>query len=499
MQISRCKQGALSLAGAGALLLGATEARGATYTVGPGKTYPDLTAIERSLKPGDVVEVEGDATYPGGVIFREAGTEAAKITIRGVRKNGKRPVISGGRNTVEFRGDHYVFEGFEVTGGSARCVFHHAHDITLRDSVVHDCLAHGILGADEDSGSLTLSSVEVYHAGKGEREHQLYIATDETAHPGSVFRMEHCYIHDSSGGNSVKSRAERNEIYYNWIEGAVYHELELIGPDGQDPKRAREDSDIVGNVLLKKTPGFVIRVGGDGTGETEGRYRFVNNTIILGQAARAAFRLFNGLESVEMHNNVIAREGGGPVQVVLEQETRWVRGRPLIAGTNNWVPTGSLEVPTQWQNTRSGDDPGFVSWRDLRPKKDSPLIGAGATKLPSPPDCPFPRPLAAPTSLPPSARLETAMATLSRSSKGALDIGAFAYGAGETPAEARSVDQPPPPVPSTVAPKPLPQKVPPPWRGWGGCGGCALADEGQGAPFAAALAFAMLLLRRRRR
>ena len=35
----------------------------------------------------------------------------------------------------------------------------------------------------------------------------------------------------TNGGNAVKSRAQRNEIYYNWIEGAVYHELELIGPD----------------------------------------------------------------------------------------------------------------------------------------------------------------------------------------------------------------------------------------------------------------------------
>jgi len=37
-------------------------------------------------------------------------------------------------------------------------------------------------------------------------------------------------VHDGNGGNGVKSRAERNEIYYNWIEGSLYHELELIGP-----------------------------------------------------------------------------------------------------------------------------------------------------------------------------------------------------------------------------------------------------------------------------
>ena len=71
------------------------------------------------------------------------------------------------------------------------------------------------------------------------------MATDETAYPGAVFRMQHCYVHDANGGNNVKSRAERNEIYYNWIEGAYYHELELIGPDGQAESLKREDSDVV--------------------------------------------------------------------------------------------------------------------------------------------------------------------------------------------------------------------------------------------------------------
>lgn len=63
--------------------------------------------------------------------------------------------------------------------------------------------------------------------------------------------------HHSNGGNNVKSRAERNEIYYNWIEDAYYHELELIGPDpggapdGWSEELKREDSDVVGNVLRK--------------------------------------------------------------------------------------------------------------------------------------------------------------------------------------------------------------------------------------------------------
>src|SRR5262249_21397512 len=137
------------------------------------------------------------------------------ITIRGVQAAGNRPRLSGGTNTMEVAGDHYVVEGFDLTAGSFRCFYHHADDVVLRDSVVHDCPAHGILGADQDSGSLLLEYVEVHHCGAGTSQHQIYMATDEVNHPGSVFRMQFCYVHDATGGNSVKSRAERNEIYFN--------------------------------------------------------------------------------------------------------------------------------------------------------------------------------------------------------------------------------------------------------------------------------------------
>jgi hypothetical protein len=90
-----------------------------TYQVGPTRTYTNLQAVAPLLNPGDLVEVDGNATYPGDLIFNRPGTSVNKITIRGIRVNGLRPVISGGTNTVEFRlSDHYVFEGFDVTGGA---------------------------------------------------------------------------------------------------------------------------------------------------------------------------------------------------------------------------------------------------------------------------------------------------------------------------------------------------------------------------------------------
>ena len=214
----------------------ASVAGATTYQVGPGRTYTKPQDVAGLLKPGDVVEVDGNATYPGDLQFTKPGTAANPITIRGIAVNGKKPLITGGTNTVHFRtdtigqgADHYVMDGFEITGGSYRCVFHQSDDVTLRNLTVHGCPLHGILGADWGAGSLTVEYTEVYGSGSGDTYHQIYASTDEDNYPNAVFRLQHSWIHDATGGNNVKSRAARNEIYYNRIEGAYYHELELIG------------------------------------------------------------------------------------------------------------------------------------------------------------------------------------------------------------------------------------------------------------------------------
>jgi len=416
-----------------------TQSLADTFQVGPGRTYATLQSVADLLNPGDVVEVDGDTSYPGDVVFTRPGDPLAKITIRGIRVNGNRPVISGGTNTVTFQtpypysgdgADHYVFEGFVITGGTFRGIYHQADDLIIRDVLVFNCPAHGILGADQGSGSLTMAYVEVYGCGDGTYHHQIYMATDEVNSPGSVFRMQHCYVHDGNGGNNVKSRAERNEIYYNWIEGALYHELELIGPDGGDSGLVREDSDIVGNVLRKTRSGYVVRVGGDGTGETNGRYRFVNNTII--SHSSSVFRLFDGIESIEMHNNVMASAIGGAVDVIRTVDANWAAGVEIIAGSHNWVPIGTSDVPVQWVNTRMGATPGFtdISGPDFRPAAGSDLVDHGAGTPAGPSGYDFPVPLLLPLMHPPQHAVERVGTAQARPSDGLPDIGAYESASG---------------------------------------------------------------------
>jgi hypothetical protein len=444
-----------------ALLALPLAAEAATYTVGPGGQFPTLQAAFNAvdLAPGDVVEVAGGTTYdvgsPGIVMGTgDSGAPGNPVLVRGLRVGGQRPVLRGGTNTIEFRSsNHVVFEGFEVTGtgdtltGTFRCIYHHAHEVTIRDVLVRDCPRHGILGGDQDTGSLTVEFSEVRNSGSNGGNHAIYMATDEVAYPGATFRLRHSYLHDSrfddarDGGNLVKSRAERNEIHYNWLEGAFFHELELIGPDpggaqdGWSEGLAREDSDIVGNVIVHTAAfGSILRFGGDATGQTFGRYRFVNNTVVrLGgnDDVPTVFRLFDGIAALEFHNNVFWREGASSLTLVRGVEADWPGGVVRVRGSNNWVKSGfafnPTSLPVQLAATLTGTTPGFTNAAalDFMPAPGSALLDAGTTATSTAPDYDLANPLFPPAFHPPPRAPLPAGAALVRPPSPPIDIGAW--------------------------------------------------------------------------
>lgn len=400
-----------------------------TYYVGPQRKFKTLQELANILKPGDVVLVDGDVEYEGGVIFSQYGTKTQNITIRGVRgKNGKRPHLKGGRNTVYLCGRFYVFEGFEISEALYCGIRHQADGITVRDCIIHDC-PNGILSHDVNSGNITVEYCEFYRNGEGIHKHQLYIATDENRYPGSVFRLQHCYIHDSTGGNTVKSRCERTELYYNWIENSYYHALDIIGPDPEynpvDEFLAREDCDIVGNVFISSRF-HIARVGGDGTGQSNGRLRFANNTFMfLNSEGNNAIRAMFGIESVEMYNNLffgIDSEFG----VFDEEKVSWTAGSRKVYGSNNWVQTLSV-APREWINTIEGSDPKLVNPKkyNLKPIDGSPVQNAGIIPVGTNPEFPFPDPLEVPLYVPQRNKVEPGNTQLRQNDGAGLSIGAI--------------------------------------------------------------------------
>ena len=427
---------------AGALI--SPTASATLWQVGPTRADTTLQAVANKLKAGDVVEVDGDASYPGNVTFEKNGTAVSNIVISGLRVNGRRPVLSGTnlpsgtKTVVSLLGSNYVFQGFEIHGAlnaniSKAGLYHNADQTIIRDTLVRDCYHNGIQGADA-SGSLTLDKVEVFNCGSGLSYHQIYVASDNVNYSNAVFRMQFCYIHNGRGGNNVKSRVGRNELYYNWIEEAKYLELDLIGADpaAQAPNTAdlvREDSDVVGNVLCKLLPSqnFVARLGSDDTGSSDGRYRFVNNTIVLANTfSTYVFGVSGPRQSVELHNNVIYRASGGGVKLV-DSISPALGVDDGFYGFNNWLPSNTTYIPTGLSQTLMGDTPYFAdnAGREFMPTNASPLLDAGQLPTQSPNDFPFPSPLAAPLYLPPEHTAPDPDIETARPDRPPIDIGAY--------------------------------------------------------------------------
>ncbi|GAB2506678.1 hypothetical protein GCM10027084_21510 [Pseudoxanthomonas sangjuensis] len=424
-----------TMLGLGLLAMLPLQATAATYTVGPsGRQYTQLSTLFNSvdLAPGDIVEVDGNATYNGNIVVGDddGGSPSNPVTIRWRRVAGAtRPRLSGGTHTIKFeQSNNVVFEGFEVTGGSSTCIFSEAHNVTVRDAYVHDCPSHGILGADQNSGSFTLEYSEIARAGAGTTRHSIYMQSDEVTFPDTVFRMRYNYIHDGNGGVLVRTRHQRSEIYYNWIENSVYGEMELIGPDCDTQKAGwttnlrREDADVVGNVLVHTNSWQnAIRIGGDLDGRSQGRVRLVNNTVVFARSGAAnAVMVQLGAGSLEMHNNVVYQTAAGSAPAIVrenpasevgqpdacEPQSRepWSDGRK-VAGSNNWVQTSATLVPAEWTGTLRGSDPQFadVAQRRLRPRQGSPLLAAGNNNPATPAAFPFPSPQPLPAYDPPLA------------------------------------------------------------------------------------------------
>jgi hypothetical protein len=241
--------------------------------------------------------------------------------------------------------------------------------------------------------------------------------------------------------------------------------MELIGPDEgavTPPPGIREDSDVVGNVLVHKLydpptmpwgtnppeiPGdfAFVRIGSDvrcdepgigGENSTRGRYRFANNTFVRKSvgAGSAVFRPFGLLQSVAMAHNLIWSEPAGAVPVMRFQgigsEACWTDGEQ-IAGQNNWIETGTDagSIPGGWTGTSSVTPVGFADPANLdyRLAAASAVRDLGIATPADPAGYAFPNPHWPPVHEPPLRSALPGGPAPARVVAGAFDLGAFEF------------------------------------------------------------------------
>lgn len=342
-----------------------------------------LSVIE-NLQKGDVVDIYHKSSPYPAVVIEAKGTADQPIILRGIaNSNGIRPTIKGevnpGNTTVMIHEDsrHLVIDNLQITNDTDRavgsCLLNVGHEVTLRRTRVFNCGNHGILGADY-AGSLTLDRVEVSGAGctgnmgcDGTNEkHPVYVATHPIKFPGAALRIQNSYFHDNNAGETIKSRAQRAEIRYNWIE-SVKRQFRPLGMYGYDRNLNGEHEadvdnpihhDIVGNVILVSSdPGYkptsMARFGGDSADKSShGRTRFVNNTVLLstdftGTWGKPVIQLHFGIEGFSAFNNIFAVAAGNgvepPLTALVKEENviQWAGGRRKLTLTHNRIPKGS--------------------------------------------------------------------------------------------------------------------------------------------------------------
>lgn len=362
------------------------SAQARTYQVSDMATLRQLCA-ERA-EPGDIIEIQPGLYYLdiSHIPVLRSGEPERPIVIRGMVKDGARPVIDASRVNVKrgiFRTEaethDVVFEDLELRnawgarfpdqpnyGTNAGAIYFQGKNLTARRIYTH----HNEDGwfATHSADNVLIEDCEIAHNGtlfEGEHNatHNFYFC----AHRQIV---RNCYIHHSGEAQNLKSRGVSTIFAYNWAEEDAGYSVEVASDNGGNTL-------WLSNVIIKRAaPRGQRRIlgVGDGTGVAAGTLTMVNNTII--STTPDDIYLFTQAAStcnVVLINNVFA----GPSIHFLD----W-HGKGAITGSHNWFQRG-MEVPDTLTHSVFGDDPGFVdpARGDFHPRPGSPLVGAG---LPDP-------------------------------------------------------------------------------------------------------------------
>lgn len=246
-----------------------------TFVVGPTRAYRRPSEVAGVAQDGDTILIEGGIYENDFAIW-----DQSNLTIRGIEG---RPVLTSsseipnGKAIWIIRGDNIVLERLEFSGahvadGNGAGVRHEGKRLIIRDSYFHhNELA--ILAGSDPGRELVVERTEIAWQSRDQHfSHGLYV--------GSIasFTIRFSFVHHTSKGHQIKSRAFNNFILYNRIEDI-----------GELPSSYLVDlpncgmTYVIGNVL-KKAPNTLnktaIAYGAEGCEDRTRELFVINNTIV---------------------------------------------------------------------------------------------------------------------------------------------------------------------------------------------------------------------------
>ena len=308
-------------------ILFCTLVKAATWIIGPTQIYTLPSQVRTLVQDGDTILIDGgiylnDATKwtKKDLVFIGLGIEPNRTVLQysGDIPNGKGIFVFETPGTCDNpHFENIVFDGAQVSdadGANGAGIRFQANNITVNNCKFMNC-QNGIL---EGNGSVTTSNViitnsEFYNNGYQLQndptysgyEHHIYISAS-----ADTLMVQNCYFHHPRGqANSVKTRAQRSFILYNFIdeEATGYGSWELnIAQGGMNV--------IMGNVFVQGPAGANHGIiGYDAATNAIEEFYFVNNTVVnqfIGNSKYFNIVPSSGITTFKVYNNVFASVPG---------------------------------------------------------------------------------------------------------------------------------------------------------------------------------------------
>lgn len=292
------------------------------YNVGPTRTYTLPSQVKPLLADGDTVYIDGGVYLNDAVKWSKKnlkfiglGNKANPTIVRytGDIPNGKGIWVFDQLGITDNAYiENITFDGAQISeanGGNAAGIRYQCVNLTVNHCRFINC-QNGILeGGSYNGSNVIIQSSEFANNGATDNssigfEHHIYISANTDS-----LLVQNCYFHDPRGeANSLKTRAQRSYILYNYID-------EAAGNGSYEINIAQGGLIVVmGNTIIQGTNDANHSiVGWDAVTNPIEELYFINNTVINKFVGNNKFFYItpgSGITVFKVYNNIFGSVAG---------------------------------------------------------------------------------------------------------------------------------------------------------------------------------------------